>query len=270
MPNVTTIGASELGRAREVAGDIALSLGRRRRESGAPVRKLFVAAREPFDQTPPMADLLHGGRSGQVRLKLYLSVLWRTAKEPFEVTSPARVWAELLGLPDPDGNGLRRIRQAMRDLSDRRLLKVRGRGGQPSVLQPLSDTGDGKRYSAPSTAYQKQRSTDPGRLWRHEYFKIPSALWTEGYMAQLSGPGLAMLLVLLSQQRQHLPGVWIVRGTADQQFGLSERTRNKGLDELRALNLISTEMASIDDQGRTFGFSRRRNVHTVLLKQKGP
>lgn len=266
MSNVMTTGASELGRAREVATDVALSLGRRRRDSGAPVRKLFVAAREPFENTPPMADLLHGGRSGQVRLKLYLSVLWRTAKEPFEVSSPARVWAELLGLPDPGGNGERRIRQAMRDLSDRRLLKVRSRGGQPSVLQPLNEAGEGKRYSLPSTAYQKQKSADPGHLWRHEYFKIPSALWTGGYLPRLSGPGLAMLLVLLSQQRQHLPQVWIVRSTADQQFGLSERTRNKGLDELRTLDLISTEMASIDDQGRTFGFSRRRNVHTVLLK----
>ena len=266
MSDVMIAGASELGRAREVGRDVALSLGRRRRDSGAPVRKLFVAALEPFDHTPPMADLLHGGRSGQVRLKLYLSVLWRTAKEPFEVSSPARFWAELLGLPDPGGNGERRIRQAMRDLSDRRLLKVRGRGGQPSVLQPLNDAGDGKKYSLPSTAYQRQKSADPGHLWRHEYFKIPSALWTEGYMAQLSGPGLAMLLVLLSQQRPHRPEVWIVRSTADQQFGLSERTRNKGLDELRGLDLISTEMASIDDQGRTFGFSRRRNVHTVLLK----
>ena len=100
------------------------------------MRTSFVIAEEGRTR-PPLAELLSnttgnggGGRGGQIRLKLYLSLLWVCAKAPYEATRPARAWAALLGLDDVDGRGARRIHSAFRDLEDRDMVRIRDRGGQ--------------------------------------------------------------------------------------------------------------------------------------------
>src|SRR5690349_10721147 len=96
---------------RIAAREFADFLGANRRRAGAPVRTAFVIAEEGRVR-PPMAELLSsttgsggGGRGGQVRLKLYLSLLWVCAKAPYEAIRPARAWAALLGLEDIEGRG---------------------------------------------------------------------------------------------------------------------------------------------------------------------
>lgn len=90
--------------------------------------------------TPPLAAMLRGGgRGGQLRVKLYVSLLWLCAAAPYEANLPARAWAALLGLADHETRGVRRIHEAIRDLHDRKLITVRDRGGMPSVLGLLDE-----------------------------------------------------------------------------------------------------------------------------------
>ena len=51
-----------------------------------------------------------------MQLKFYLAVLWQAGggDERHSATWPARTWAALLDLPDPEHRGDRRIRDAIR------------------------------------------------------------------------------------------------------------------------------------------------------------
>jgi hypothetical protein len=256
------------------AQEFAAFLGANRRKAGAPVRTSFVIA-EPGRQRPPLAELLSsttgnggGGRGGQVRLKLYLSLLWVCAKDPYEATRPARAWAALLGLEDIDSRGARRVQNAFRDLEDRDMVRIRDRGGLPNAVRPLSDRGSARKYEPPSETYNRlqQRNADEAALQRHRYFRVPSGLWTKGHIAALSGPGLAMLLVVRAEQRGkgNIP-VWFSPQLAASRYGLAESTRVQGLEQLRRLGLLTTTSQNISESGAFIDQIRRRNVHTLDL-----
>jgi hypothetical protein len=50
---------------------------------------------------PPLATMLRGGRGGEVRLKLFLSMQLIAVAHPYDVTRTASYWAHLLSLPEP-------------------------------------------------------------------------------------------------------------------------------------------------------------------------
>lgn len=260
-------GASSMS----AAAEFARKVGHRRRISGAPVRKGFVSTvfYTGGAATPPLAALLRGGgRGGQLRVKLYISLLWLCAAEPYEASLPARAWAALLGLADHETRGVRRIHEAIRDLHERKLITVRDRGGMPSVLGLLDENATGEPYIPPSTAYSTltRQGAEPARLRRHQYFRIPSSFWTEGYVSQLGGPGVAMLLVLLCEQPRSGAGIWFTPETARQRFALAHSTRTTGLQQLRELGLITSKVAVTSEDGTYLTFQRRRNVHQLNLR----
>ena len=257
---------------RRASTEFAERLGARRRAAGAPVRTIFVSDEEV--ERPPLAGLLSGagtsgggGRGGQLRAKLYLSLLWICAKEPYDVARPARAWAALLGLPDHEESGVRRVQQALRDLADRDLISLQDRGGQPSRVVLKSEKGDGSAFEPPTEAYSrlmKKGATD-AVLREHRYFRVPSSLWTEGHIARLKGPSFAMLLALLSEQRgQDARGVWFSPGRAKERFGFSESTRREGLQHLRNLRLVETQLKTVSEEGAYIDWARRRSVHEVV------
>jgi hypothetical protein len=252
------------------AAEFARKVGNRRRTSGAPVRKGFVSNAFYAGEaaTPPLAALLRGGgRGGQLRVKLYISLLWLCAAEPYEASLPARAWAALLGLTDHETRGVRRIHEAIRDLHERRLITVRDRGGMPSVLSLLDENATGEPYIPPSTAYSTlmRQGAEPARLRRHQYFRIPSSFWTQGYVSQLGGPGVAMLLVLLCEQSRSGSGVWFTPEIARQRFALAHSTRSTGLEQLRELGLVTSKVAVTSEDGTYVTFQRRRNIHQLNL-----
>jgi hypothetical protein len=253
--------------ARVAAGEFVKRLGSRRAESGAPVRNAFVSSIR--GELPPLALLLRGGgRGGQLRVKLYISLLWVCAAKPYETAYPARAWAALLGLDDHETKGVRRIHEALRDLVDHKLITVQDRGGLPSLVTLLQEDGSGADYEPPSEVYNRlaQAKADPEVLARHRYFRIPSKIWTEGHIARLSGPCLAMLLVLLCEGRgvRNAP-VWFTPDIARERFRLADTTRTKGLQGLRELGLMRTTQAVVSQDGVYIGFQRRRNVHTLTV-----
>lgn len=256
------------------AGEFARRLGGKRRDAGAPLRNYFVAD-DRDGVKPPLAQLLSagptggGGRGGQLRLKLYLSLLWVCAAPPYEAIRPARAWAALLGLPDPEGRGARRVQDTLRELQNRKLVTLRDRGGWASAVTVLSDFGTGSPYLSPSETYNqlKQSGLSTAELAVHRYFRVPSKVWTSGLISRLSGPGLAMLLVLrCEQQGKDGTPVWFSPDRAMTRFSLAETTRRQGLDQLRAEGLVTTVTRKLSESGDFIDVYRQRKVHTLTLE----
>lgn len=256
----------------KAAEEFAQRLGKRRREHGAPVRTLFVADDEGAGK-PSLARLLSsgpsggGGRGGQLRVKLYLSLLWVCAKEPYDAVRPAVAWAALLGLEDPAARGVRRIHDTLKELEDRKMVTLKEKPGHHTRVVLLDERGRGNAYRPPSDVHSQLASNgaDEAVLREHRYFRVPSSLWTGGHIAHLSGPGIAMLVALLSEKRGRAAGpVWFSPSRATERFGFAPSTRSKGLGELQQLEIVETSTRVISESGAFIDFSKRRHVHEVV------
>ena len=258
-PYITPAGVSRS--ALEKADEIRDGAGRR---TSAPVRKWFVRS---LDGKTPMLSTLYsgpgkGGRSGFVSIKVLLSLLWKTSKPPFETIMTAPALAELLDLPDPRGNGARRVRDALRALTAANLIRVVPRPGTSPLIQLMNETGNGEEYSLPSTSYTLSQLTKPPKESVTDpnlYFQLPAELWTEGFFQTLKGPGLVMLLILLAEQANKRP-VWFSGREFTDRYQISPSTRTKGTQELVDLGLLIRKSVPLPSTwgGSTFEQQRRR------------
>jgi hypothetical protein len=248
---------------------MAASLAARVRRRNAQVRRSFVERGDEAAPTP-LALLLRGGRGGQVRLKLLLSLLWVAANPPHDATYPARVWAELLGLPDPEGNGARRINDAIGWLGAHHFLEIRQRPGQPTTLILLHETGSGEPYTVPGATLVRLRNANAAERSAHRYLNLPSSFWTSGWIGVLSGSAVAMLLVLLLEFGSRRPTtespdevreVWFSPAVAEQRYALSEDTRSAGLRELERYGLVTTRRRRVSPDA--LDFRRLRNTYVL-------
>jgi hypothetical protein len=256
--------------------EAAHALASRVRRRDAQVRRLFVDRQVPGQpenplegrgtaSSTPLAYLLRGGRGGRVRLTLYLSLLWVAANPPHDVTYPARAWATLLGLTDPEGNGSRRINDAIAWLVEHHFIETIPRPGHPTTLTLLDESGTGLPYQVPGAAMNQLRTSPESDWSRHRYFKLPYTFWTCGWVTVLSGPAIAMLLVLLMETSGHdsAAEIWFSPATAERRFSLSEDTRASGLRELAQHRLITTHRRPISSNA--LEFRRLRNTYTLHL-----
>lgn len=258
---VEPIGASLSQGSLSVVRALADSSGQR---VDTPVRNSFV--RSTDDREPPMAALAsRGGKGGSaVAMKLYLALIWRCSREPFVTQVPSRTWAQLLDLPDPNRLGARRINDALNTLSQLRLVELEPVRGLPTIVKLLSEDGRGKEYTIPSEAYRQARSQKARE--RHQYFKVPQALWVSGHMQGLSAAGVAMLLVLLEETHEAGTRQWWSVDTFDRRFRLSKDVRAKGTKELVARNLASVRRMSLPPSPGTtnpFGQDLVRNTYEL-------
>ena len=233
------------------------------RRIDTPVRKTFVRV-DDQDIRPPLARLVgRGGRGGAVAVKLYLALLWRCSAEPFTTEIPARKWAMLLGLDEPDTLGARRVTAALEVLSREKLIVVDKRRGEPSVIHLLEESGSGVAYGLPSTAHTFAPA-DEKRA--HLYFKVPSRLWTEGHIQSMSASAIAMLLVALAEQGAGQRETWWSTTVFPQRYNLTPTTRSKGTRELvaRRLMLVTKRSVSNSSSDRIFSRERVRNVYLLI------
>lgn len=204
-------------------------------------------------QDPPLARILRGGRGGRggdVRLKLYLTMTMLAARPPYEIRSiPARIWAEVLGLPDPERKGARRIGDALDFLAGQKLIQVTGRQGSPRRVVLRSPTGDDAAYR-----------------WRgSSHISVPLGFWANEWIYELTGSSVALLLVLqdLRGNRQPTEPPWL---STDEKrhYGLSESTWTRATRELIGNGLLSVERRS---QGLDFDRRRLRNTYWLHLER---
>jgi len=211
-----------------------------------PLAKDFI--RRDDGQPPPLATLMRGGRGGEVRLKLFLSMNLLAVRDPFDVRPlPARVWAEMLNLPNPETNGARRVNEAITWLQRHKLISIDDRRpGQPPRVYLRSHIGNGEPYSRP-------RST---------WVNLPVTFWKNGWIVRLSGRALALLLILLELVggRDPQQGAYVRPDKARFQYGLSEDTWSRGVKELKEAGLI---IVTREKHGELWDFVRLRNKYRV-------
>jgi hypothetical protein len=247
----------------EYAHDVA----RRVFERPAPVRNEFIERIEPSTELPPLARLLRGGQGGEVRLKLYLSMLWFAVKRPHETAYPARGWAALLDLPQPETNGARRVSAAIEWLQVHHFVHVERHPGTPLVVYLLDERGNGNPYTLPHAAYKAK--TEVGEpLDRTDYWvSLPAKFWTKGWLAVLSAPATAMLLVMMDQSAasHNTARLWHSPSQAVRRFGFSQDVRSAGLRELTAYGVVTVHRIPISSG--VFDFRRLRNAYDLHLEQ---
>ena len=236
--------------------------------ASAAVRYRFIARTDPSAPSPPMARMLRGGggRGGATRLKVYLSYLWlaRSASRDRPVFAyPAHQIAALLGLPAPRSAGARRVQEALRWLEDEGFAALDRRPGDATRVHLLDDAGSGDPYQSPGplaapAPKRAQKDREP-----HFYVKLDARLWTEGWITELSGAAIAMLLACLYEQRGRADQpIWVSPAVGRERYDLSDETRNKGLRELAAAGLLDllrrpVPAATFDERFRA------RNVYVV-------
>jgi hypothetical protein len=266
-PTAGIVGPYTERRPRPIALTAAVNVAARNHKRALPLRRAFAERPDNSSKPTPLARLLRGGRGGSVRLRLYLSYLWLGAAPPHELIYPARAWAELLDLDDPETAGARRVADAVRWLEKNEFITVTNRAGAPNVVRLLSDTGSGKDYETPGLAFNRLRRTKPEAAQIHRYIQLPPELWTSGWMAVLSPAAIAMLIVLRVQVGAKDPDteeVWIAPDYAEKAFLLSEETRTRGLRELQRAGLVGIRRRQLVATD-SFDFRRFRNVYQLHL-----
>lgn len=234
----------------------------------AQLRYRFVERETVGELDPPLVRMLRGGQGGQVRLKLYLTLLWMQppeGKAP-QLAYPARAWASLLDLPDSPGRGARRVAEAQTWLENNNFITVASQPGHANVITVLDDAGTGEPYIVPGKAATRERN-QKGRSTQHRYLQIPGTFWSKGHIAVLSGAGVAMFLALLAQRGgiSSSGPLWFSPNDAERRFALKEDVRSKGLRELAAAGLITTRRRPINPTD--FDVRRLRNVHELHLER---
>jgi hypothetical protein len=244
--------------SRDHADDIDKTSGRR---TSAPVRLVFACNRTQQKADTPLAKLVNtGGRGADVALKLYLALIWRSSAEPFTTTLPARKWAELLALPEPDTNGARRVADAIKALRDNhQLIAVDNRPGEPSQITLLHESGSGQPYTRPR-----------GRTAPELYLNVPAAMWTSGHIQRLTGPGVAMLLAVLSEQSKPGDPVWWSTTRWAERISLASATRARGTRELKDAGLLTVKKRPITVNGKGFAAEQVRSIYAVTGAAKLP
>jgi len=238
-----------------------------RKGTGAPIRRHFI---ERSGQTPsPLSLLLSGsnasrgggGRGGRLRVALVLTLIWRLAKSPHTTIRPARYWAEILQLDDPEKAGARAVRNTLLELERRGFIRTedRGPGKMPEIIL-RDETLRNVDYKLPYL-----QAVEEGEAGDTSYFRVPESFWATGLCAKLSGAGLAMYLIAISRAGWgDDPSFWISPSRFSEEYGLGDSTRKKGLKELIEHGVVTKELRSIDRSGKEGHRRFQRSVYTVV------
>lgn len=240
--------------SRDVLGVLRSLVQRSHRRSGVQLPELFIRRADQSGDAPPLTLLLRGGQGGEVRLKLYLTMLLLAVRPPFDIREPvpARSWATALGIPDPEHRGARRVGDAITWLAEHKFLETERRQGVPGAVRLLHADLSGHPYVRPTQ--------------RERYITLPLGLWEQAWIARLSGTALALLIVLLDLQSARTEPQWISPAQARRRYDLSPDTWTKALKELTAFELVTVLRRP---QGGDFNYQRMRNaywVRTELLR----
>ncbi|WP_407727683.1 hypothetical protein ACJEDT_26130 (plasmid) [Rhodococcoides fascians] len=233
----------------------AQAFANRGHHRGAPLRRAFLSrdigpARTPLERLlSSKAGGSGGGRGGRTRLALLLTLIWVSAGESHASARPARWWAEMIGITDPQ-RGARVVTANFKTLADRGFITVDHSTAPPTVTL-LDELGTRGPYNRPDGKDGLS------------YFRIPETLWTSGVIGTLSGPGLAMYLVLLYYHRRDRPGMWLSPSYFHEHHGLSDGTRLDGITDLYTQGVISVKERVIDNSGGTENRTFPRRILTL-------
>ncbi len=213
---------------------IGIEFSKKVNNRAARPRKGFIASFDLSGDTTnetPLYKIMSTRKGAALRLKLYLTIILIGVGKPHSVSAPSSTYSRLFGLPDVSGP--RAVNDALRWLAKSDLIKLDTAKGVPRTATLLSDLGTGGDYTLPVGTRNK--------AWTAEsYFHVPSALWTEGWMATLNSAELAMLLVVLTELRGKTEmEIYFGPSEFKNRYGLSESLRHRGTKGLITLGLVT-------------------------------
>lgn len=221
---------------RETIEDLLAQSGR----GIVPIRKTFVQQGHGKATKPgPLASFVraHDDRG----LDLYLFVHAVASAEPWNCNYPSGTWVRAMGFTEHAELASARsaVSKVMKRLQDRNLV-ARGRAGRRASVTLLREDGSGEPYDHP------HRSGDA------RWLQLPHAYWLEDHFRELTLPGKAMLLVVLS-----LPdGFYLPSERAEEWYGISADSADRGLRELRREGLLHTEQDWVKNQQSDTGWTQ--------------
>jgi hypothetical protein len=219
----------------------------RRSKRRSSVRLPLGFARDTTNKTPapPLAELLRGG--GEVRLKVFLTVLMMATAPPHSTKVTAKDLAEMLDLSDPEQAGSRRINKAFADLVKAGLVRRDRDPGYVPVSTVLDPAGSLQEWSADALP--------------RPYISLPLQLWSRGWLIALSGRSLALLIILRELTNGRAQNTGWADGIRKRQYGLSDDTWTKAQSELVEAGLLEMRTHVYPSRGEP----RRRNIYTLHL-----
>ena len=209
--------------------------------------------------------MIRGGQGGEVRLKLYLSLLWLAPAEPYLVQRvPAHAWARLFGLSDPEGAGSKRVYNAIEWLTSHNFVYAqRGRGRTPDLI-PRDERGEAD-YKRPWHTLPEGASPSAVAA-EHRWFTIPQAFWSLGWSTVLPGTAVAVLCIILDnasgrkgekkvpdpsspggayEKLVKLPGGYYTEQQLKSRWDISHDAWSKGLAQLHAWELVRYQWKAV-------------------------
>ncbi|MCY4516292.1 MAG: hypothetical protein OXB99_03535 [Acidimicrobiaceae bacterium] len=263
-PYLSTDDQLRLEDAQTAGSNLARRLSTRSRDlRNCPVRTEFLRRRSEREAVPPMMTMLGsgGGRGGDVRLKLYLSLLWASPGGEHDTEFVATDWARLLGLPRYSTNGKRRVYEALNWLTVYSFIEKQKRPGLPSTVVILHESGSGEPYSKPSSHTAKGG--------KPTYRRLQSAWWTNAWLAALSGRALAFWLVLMDESNNgtKTEAVWLSESQTLKKYAISPYLRQRAMRELRHFGLITTRRQLTREAFGVTSSRTRISLHLDALDQ---
>jgi len=239
----------------EPPSDALASLQRavKKSQRSATVRFPISYVRRGDADSPTVARMLHGGRGGEVRLKVHLTLAMQATKHPYTLKArTARGIAIMLGLPDDLGT--RRVNDALKWLDNEKLLLRTRHPGKPGEFALLNPDGSGDAWPATQGA---------------RYLAVPIEMWSQGWILKLNGRSLGVYLALIELVggRKNPDGEFM-DAVRKRQYGFSDDTWTRATKELEDLHLIVTtsELWGDDQLERR----RRKRYLPVDLRDIGP
>lgn len=230
----------------------AITTESNRAELFADAKRGFVRLRKDFAQKTDkprgdtiLAKLVHEHKERPLDLLLTIHAL-----QPILEGSPLPmgVWARLLGCTE------RTVRTSLRYLEDIKLLEIQGKTSSPEIVL-LKENGD----KTPWTDTQDRSDGNRG------FFTLPFEYWTEGTIDTLKLAGKAVMLIILKEtQDPNAKRMTFVMALerAQEWYGISERTAERGLLQLRKAGLLNEKCQLVPDARHPLG--RREEWHRVL------
>lgn len=202
-----------------------------------PLRKTFVQALPGGEsRRGPLQTFVSNGDLRGLRAYLIVAAATSASNEDgWATTLDSLVWARLLDAEDtatPAGARTAAWRTLGR-LQDRKLIRrARSpRSNRDIAVTLLREDGSGGPYTHPADG----AANNPAD-W---YFRLPISFWTKGFDAELTMPGLAMLLTVAREK----PWSAFPAERMPEWYGWSADTTERGLRELVDLGLAERRVA---------------------------
>lgn len=190
------------------------------------VRHIFRQLPDDSEHRPSvLGPMVTDRKRRSVQLYLLLLTAWPWLERQ-EKPLPAAVWARALCTDRGRLWTPTHVSAAWSDLEQRGLVERR-RLSRGVVVAPRREDGKAK-YTKPGLVTGDRRET---------YFVLPREFWTEEWFERLTMPGLAMLLIIAGETSNQ-DEVWLTNEDAADWYGLSPRSVEAGIEDLRGHGLL--------------------------------